>query len=143
MKALIFHCKEYKTEIVELANRPIKIKPEQIKNKQQKCKDCIVALITVEKGDQIEKFTSQMAEEIAKASNDVGNRNIAIVPFAHLSNNIAESADSLRALNMIENVLKNNFDVIRSHFGSHKSLLLDVYGHPGNVRFREFQNNIS
>jgi threonyl-tRNA synthetase len=138
MKALIFHCKEYKTEIFELANRPARIKPEEAKYKKQECEDCVVAFITIEKGDKSENFSLQIADEIAKMSKDVGDKNIVIVPFAHLSNNLAESKDSLEALDRIEEMLKNNFNVIRAHFGSHKSLLLDVYGHPGNVRFREF-----
>lgn len=138
MRALIFHCKEYRTEIFEIANRPNRIKPEKIKERRQECKDCIVAFITVEMGDIIEKFSHQMADEIYKAGKEVGEQNIAIVPFAHLSSNIARSENAIEALNTIENILKNDFKIIRSHFGSHKSLLLDVYGHPGNVRFREF-----
>ena len=38
----------------------------------------------------------------------------------------------------IEENLKKEFNVMRAHFGSHKELLLDIYGHPGNARYREF-----
>jgi len=71
-------------------------------------------------------------------SKEVGHKNIILLPFAHLSNRLADSGKSLKILVNLESLLKKDFNVIRSHFGSHKSLLLDIYGHPGNVRYREF-----
>ena len=138
MKALLFHCKNYRVKIDKLANRPEDITPEEVKEKEQICKNCIVVLTTIEKGDNLEKTTSSLSEEISKMCKDVGHASIVILPFAHLSNNLAKSEEGVRAINLLEEKLAKNHKVVRAHFGSHKSLLLDIYGHPGNARFREF-----
>ena len=68
------------------------------------------------------------------------HNSLVICPFAHLSNNLASTDDALDILNCVEETLKSepDFNVIRTHFGSDKTLLIDVYGHAGNVGFREF-----
>ena len=138
MKALLFHCKEYGTKIDRLANRPGNIIPEDIKKKEQKCKSCLVVLVTIEQGDILKTSTSGLAKEIKKMSEEVKQKTIVLMPFAHLSNKLANTKKGIEALNSIETKLKGKFKILRGHFGSHKSLLLDVYGHPGNVRYREF-----
>lgn len=137
MKALLFHCKRYHTKIGKLSNRPKNISPEEITNKIQACKDCIVAFLTIEKNDDAKISAENLAKELNKMSKEVGHKNIVLLPFAHLSNKLAPSEKVIETLDFIEKELKG-FNVSRSHFGSHKSLLLDVYGHPGNARFREF-----
>ncbi len=138
MRALLFHCHNYAVKIDRLANRPEDITPEEVKEKEQDCKDCIVVLTTIEKEDKIERSSSQLADEIAKMSREVGHKNIVILPFAHLSNNLARAEEGIKAISLIEDRLKDDYNVLRAHFGSHKSLLLDIYGHPGNARYREF-----
>ncbi len=138
MKALLFHCKRYITKISRLSVRPKNLSPEPIRKKGWNCRDCIVVLLTVEKKDSIKKNCDELVREISKMSKEVGHKNIILLPFAHLSNRLADSGKSLKILVNLESLLKKDFNVIRSHFGSHKSLLLDIYGHPGNVRYREF-----
>ena len=135
---LLFHRKNYSVKIDRLANRPDKITPEEIKEKEQHCKDGIVVLITVESGDETDRFFPDIINEINKMSKEVGHKNIVILQFAHLSNNLAKGKDGITALNFIESRLKKDFNVMRSHFGSHKSLLSDIYGHPCSARYREF-----
>ncbi len=138
MRALLFHCQNYGVKIDRLANRPEEITAEEVKEKEQNCKDCIVVLITIEKNDNLKKFCSHLVDEIAKMSQEVGHKNIVILPFAHLSNNLAKAKDGIKAIGLIEEILQKSYNVMRAHFGSHKSLLLDIYGHPGNARYREF-----
>jgi threonyl-tRNA synthetase len=138
MKALLFHCKRYATKIVRLSARPGKITPEKIKKKENLSNDCIVVLLTIERKDKIEKCCLELAKEVAKMSKEVGRKSIVLLPFAHLSNKLANSKKSIDGLNELEKLLRDNFNVVRDHFGSHKSLLLDIYGHPGNARYREF-----
>jgi threonyl-tRNA synthetase len=137
MKALLFHCKRYGVKVGKLSNRPKDIHPEKIKKKNQNCKDCIVVFLTVEKDDGSADSAKQISKEIKKMSEEIGHKNVVLLPFAHLSNNLAQSEKVLQTLELIEKSL-SEYNVSRSHFGSHKSLLLDVYGHPGNARFREF-----
>jgi len=138
MRALLFHCKNYGVKIDRMSDRPKDITPEEVQEKEQNCKDCVVALVTVEKNDDIEKTSSGLSEEVAKMCQEVGHKNVVILPFAHLSNNLAKAKDGIKIVLLIEENLKNKFNVMRAHFGSHKELLLDIYGHPGNARYREF-----
>jgi len=140
MKALLFHCKKWAVKFDSLANRPAGIKPESVNGKEeQKCEDCIVAFVTVEKGDDKEAASRGLADEIKKMCKEVGRKDAVVIPFAHLSNNIAESKFSLEILEEVVTLLKKSkLNVIRAHFGSNKSLLMDVPGHVGNARFREF-----
>jgi len=138
MKILLFNCKEYGANFESLSTRPVGLIPEKLKNKKQSCKECIVVFITVEKGDNLEKDCVNVAKEIIKMTKETKQLNVIIAPFAHLSNNLANSEYVLKALNLIENTIDHEVVVQRAHFGSHKSLLLDVHGHPGNIRYREF-----
>ena len=138
MRALLFHCKNYGVKIDRMSDRPEDIAPEEVSENEQSCKDCIVALVTVEKNDDAQKTSSGLSEEVAKMCLEVGHKNVVILPFAHLSNNLAKSSDGIKIISMIVDNLKVDFDIIRAHFGSHKELLLDIYGHPGNARYREF-----
>jgi len=133
----MFHCKRYGTKIVKFSNRPKNIAPEKICKKDQNCKDCVVVFLTVEKGDDIKICSEKIAKEISKMSIEVGHKNIILLPFAHLSSNLADSEKVVLFLDSVEKILKD-FNVQRCHFGSHKSLLMDVYGHAGNARWREF-----
>lgn len=138
MKALIVHCKHYRTSFHSFATRPKNILPEPIKFSQQECCECVVALITVEVGDREKEHEEKMATEIEKTCEDVKKQQVVLIPFAHLSNNLAPSQEALEVLKNMEEILSKKFTVTRAHFGSHKSLLLNIHGHPGNVRYREF-----
>lgn len=137
MRALLFHCKNYKTKIDSLASRPREISPEEVNDAEQSCNDCIAALITI-KNQNDPKITSQgITDEIIKMSEETGRDTVVILPFAHLSNNLAKSKVAIQVIDLIEIILKEKLKVLRAHFDSHKELLLDIYGHPGNARYRE------
>lgn len=138
MRSLLFHCKNYETTILKLANRPKNITPEKVNHTTKKCKNCIVILITVEKDDESIKIIPQLTKDIISMSKEIKRNNIVILPFAHLSNNLATTKDGIKFLNELEIALKDKIIVDRDHFGSHKELLLSLYGHPGNARYREY-----
>jgi len=121
-----------------LANRPLDVQPEPVTEPEQSQTDCVVVLITAEKGDT-QDATKSLREDVAKMAQDVGRKSIVILPFAHLSNNLLDSASAIKLLEGLKQDLATDFEVKRSHFGSHKEFLLDVLGHPGNVRYREYQ----
>jgi len=134
------------TEFDSFSNRPSSITPEELKEQKQECDDCVAAFVTVEKKDQPVLVARGLAEEIAKMCREVDRDKVVVVPFAHLSSRIAGSEKGLETLQLVEEKLKRHspfgpkrkLNVKRAHFGSNKSLLLDVFGHAGNVRFREF-----
>ena len=132
MKALLLHCKNYRIEIGQLANRPANVHPEPVTETAQSETNCVVALITVESGDTVES-TVRVVDDIKKMAQDVGHNNIVILPFAHLSSNLADSETSVPILENIKSKLSDEFNVKRGHFGSHKEYLLEGFGHPGNT----------
>ena len=137
MKSLLLSCKNFESKVNKLATRPKTVKPEGIIKDGYTAQKSIVTLITVEEGDDVKMSAKKLAEEIRKFSEDTDIKTIVVFPFAHLSNKLATSEESLNFLDLLESEL-DGLDIIRVHFGSHKSLLLDVHDHVGNVRFREF-----
>lgn len=137
MKALLLHCRNYHISVGLLANRPSDVQPELVDEIEQSQINCITALVTVENGDSEEAIIALYAD-IKKMADDTGRKNIVILPFAHLSNNLADSDTGIKLLDSLKLLLEPDFNVKRSHFGSHKEFLVDVFGHPGNVRFREY-----
>jgi len=139
MRALLFNAGKFAVEFDSYANRPEDIVSEDVSGKEkQKCDECVVVFITVERGDNKTKVVGAIFREVEKMCLEVGREKVVIVPFAHLSNNLENHKKSLDILNAIEDKLGKNLKVMRSHFGSNKSLLLEVHGHVGNVRYREF-----
>ncbi|HYH36164.1 MAG TPA: threonyl-tRNA synthetase editing domain-containing protein [Candidatus Saccharimonadales bacterium] len=137
MKALLLHCRNYKIKVGLLANRPHNVQPEPVTESEQSQADGVIVLITAEKGDSQETLKS-LRKDIAKMAEDVGRKSIVILPFAHLSNNLLDSSSSIKLFENLKKDLAGDFEVKRGHFGSHKEFLLDVFGHPGNVRYREY-----
>ena len=138
MRALLFHCKDFGSVITGLSTRPGDIIHGDILDEKQSSHDCILAFVTIEKGDTAEK-SSQIAKEILKFCKDTSHKNVFLCPFAHLSNNLAVAKEALPVLENIKQELKNSdVNLTEGHFGSDKELLIHLYGHPGNARFREF-----
>ncbi|MEK6918819.1 MAG: threonyl-tRNA synthetase editing domain-containing protein [Nanoarchaeota archaeon] len=138
MKSLIVNAKNFGVEFDSLANRPKEIFHEEVNGKEkQECTDCVVVFITVEEGDGI-KAVDGIVSEIIKTCKDVNRNKAVIVPFAHLSNNLAKPKQGFEIIKEIESKLKETVESFSAHFGSNKSLLLEIYGHTGNCRFREF-----
>ncbi len=140
MRMLLFHAENYGARFDSFANRPSGIFLEGLDGKRtQFCRDCVVAFITVETKDEQKVVSSKAAEAIKKMCLEVGRKTAVVVPFAHLSNNIKEPKEGFEILRKTEKILKKlEIKTMRTHFGSNKSLHLDVYGHTGNARYREF-----
>jgi hypothetical protein len=137
MRALLCHCRNYRSEVKNLSTTPKGIKPEAISEKVIELADAIVALITVEVGDDIKNQAPLVAEEIRKMCKDTGHSNVVLFPFGHLSNKLADTDTAIHFLDILQDELKD-INPRRAHFGSDKKLLLDIFGHKGNVRYREF-----
>ena len=138
MKSLLLHCKDFGTVITGLATRPNDIVHGDILDEKQSAHDCILSLVTIEEDDTLDKV-SLLIKEIIKFSNETSHKNVFLCPFAHLSNRLAKPKEALSILKEILKQLQTtDIMVTEGHFGSDKEALLHLYGHPGNVRFREF-----
>ena len=122
-------------KVGRLANRPEEIVPEEIKEKEQRVENCILVLVTAEKGDDISTAAVGLVKDIAKFCKEVKTNEVVILPFAHLSNSLLDYETAISAMKTIEEQLVGRFGVARAHFGSSKELLIHLYDHPGNARY--------
>jgi threonyl-tRNA synthetase len=136
MKVVLFHAREFETKVTGLSTRPSGIKPEPIKHSGQRCDNCVVVFVCVEVGDANSSAVVRLVKEIKKMLSDSGGNKVVLAPFAHLSNNLADSDEALAILSSAQDQLEE-YEIMRIHFGSDKDLLLNVFGHPGNIRFRD------
>ena len=138
MRSLILHADKFATEVIEESTWPKGIDPEKRKSDSEEMKKCLVIFFCVEEGDS-EKQVNAIYDEILKTADEIKTKNLMISPFVHLSNKIAkpEVAKQLYEL-LMDKFVGSDFVVKSSHFGYHKNLLLDIKGHPGSFRYRQF-----
>lgn len=134
----MLHVNKFVVNVVEESKRPKGISPEKRKSDSEEMGQCLVVFFCVEEGDS-KKQVEKMFKEILKTTDEVKTKKIMISPFVHLSKNIAkpEVAKDLYE-KLVEKFVGLDFVVKSSHFGYHKSLLLDIKGYPGSFRYREF-----
>lgn len=138
MRALILHTNQFSSTIVEKSTRPLGIVPEPIGESNRTLQQCVVIFFCVEKNDTLE-FVRSLYEDVVEAAKDFGVHNILISPFAHLSKNIADAKLATKLYEAFVSTFDNKkYTVQTSQFGYHKSLLLDIKGHPGAFRYREY-----
>jgi len=138
MRTLILHSNKFKTEVIAESNWPKGIEPEKRKASSEELNNCLVVFFCVEEGDSL-KQVEDLYQEILKSSDEVKTKNLMIAPFVHLSKNIAKPKVAKELYEALMKKFENTeYTVKSSHFGYHKSLLLDVKGHPGSFRYREF-----
>ena len=138
MKSLILHANKFATKVVERSKWPKGVVPEERKSDSEEMKECLVVFFCVEEGDT-EKQVELIYQEILKTADEVKTKNLMISPFVHLSNKIATPEVAKQLYEQLKGkFIGSDFVVRSSHFGYHKSLLLDIKGHPGSFRYREF-----
>lgn len=138
MRSIILNTNKFAAEVVEKSKYPEGISPEKRNTQSEQMENCLVVLFCVENGDG-EKQVNGIYQEILKTADEIKTKNLMIAPFVHLSNNIAKPDVAEQLYNHLKNKLTgSDFIVKSSHFGYHKTLLLDVKGHPGSIRYREF-----
>jgi len=138
MRSLILHADKFATKVVEESKWPKGVCPEERQSDSEEMKKCLVVFFCVEEGDG-QKQVDEIYQEVIKTADEVKTKNLMISPFVHLSNRIAkpEVAKQLYE-NLTGKFIGSDFTVKSSYFGYHKSLLLDIKGHPGSFRYREF-----
>lgn len=138
MRALLVHANKFQSKIEELSTRPASIVSEDSVRPDRELSNCLVVLFCVEKGDT-EQSLQKLYEEIQSMSHETKLKRIMISPFVHLSNTIAEpDVAKLFYEKLVSRFAGTDFEIETSHFGYHKSLLLDLKGYPGAFRYREF-----
>ena len=138
---MIWSCDDYRARVTGLATRGVGELVHDAAHEEKNLKDVVLVWITVESHDSINDV-DQAVPIIMKDFTDLGRERLHIIPFAHLSNELAEMKTANTVLDAIyERILeqmKNN--VTKEHFGSDKEVELLLKGHPGNIRYREIKH---
>jgi threonyl-tRNA synthetase len=138
MRSLILHSDKFATKIVEKSKWPKGICPEKKNSDSEEMEKCLVVFFCVEENDG-DKQVDEIYQEILKTAEEVDTKKLMISPFVHLSNNIAKPVVAKKLYEqLMGKFIGSDFVVKSSHFGYHKSLLLEIKGHPGSFRYREF-----
>lgn len=138
MRSLLLHCNSFECEITTASTRPLDIKPEPEKLPVRSLQNCLSVLFCVEKGDN-EVQVNRLYQEIMNNAAQMGIQKIMLVPFVHLSKNIADSNDARKYYFLLLQTLKDTpLQVEYSHFGYHKTTRMDIKGHKLAYRYREF-----
>ena len=138
MRSLILHADKFATKVVDKSKWPKGVCPEEKKSDSEEMAKCLVVFFCVEEGDG-KKQVDAIYAEILKTADEVKTKNLMISPFVHLSNKIAKPAVAKQLYEqLMGKFIGSDFVVKTSHFGYHKSLLLEIKGHPGSFRYREF-----
>lgn len=138
MRALILHTDQFKSKTIEKSTRPKGIESDLEGESDREMKNGITIFFCVEKNDNSTKLDN-LYNEVVTAANDFKTKKIMIAPFAHLSNQTAEPKLAKRLYDeLVRKFSGTGFNIETSQFGYHKSLSLEIKGHPGSFRYREF-----
>jgi len=106
--------------------------------------DPLIAFTCVEKIDENSNGIAEEAlAEIRDVANKVKAKNIAIFPFAHLSQDLASPAFAVKLLVDLENKLRGDgYFVLRAPFGWYKVFEFRTKGHPLALLSRSIPNQV-
>lgn len=139
MKLLIWHCDRLESADRAKSTRPPEIK-EVLGEKQKAVFANILAVFAcIEEGDTRNETVEAVNSVISILEMLNCKREVVIIPFAHLSANIASPKVAVELLEQLQGALKETG--IETHmitFGYHKDfeLFFRSSGHPGSVSFR-------
>ncbi|MFX1261016.1 MAG: threonine--tRNA ligase [Promethearchaeota archaeon] len=107
---------------------------EAVKSKSYSTEDsCLVNFIAAEKSDEKDVMSASKltADMIAKAADEVKEKNIVVYPWVHLSEDPSPPGTALKLLkNVAKDLESRGFKVVRVPFGWYKSFDLHCKGHP-------------
>ena len=145
MRLLIWHCNRLESADRTKSTRPPEIK--QVVSEKQKAAfaDILAVFACVEKGDTKRETTEAIRSVISILEMLDGKREVVIIPFAHLSANLANPKAAIELLKALQQLLKEAaIETQMMSFGYHKDFELHFRssGHPGSVSFRHFPETV-
>ncbi len=124
MRVLFIHADFIEFEAREKAMKSA----EEIERRKERYEECLVAFISVEKGDR--GIVDKASEEIKDVAQKLNVVRLVLYPYAHLSSNLAEPQEALEVLKSLEERLSSEYEVHRAPFGWYKSFVISCKGHP-------------
>ncbi|MHA2262259.1 MAG: threonine--tRNA ligase [Candidatus Thorarchaeota archaeon] len=117
----------------ELKRKAIK-SAEDTKDKSYSTDDsCLVNFIAAETTDEtdLKAASAATADMIAKAADEVKEKNLVVYPWVHLTEKPSKPSVALKLLKSVAKILKEKgYDVFRVPFGWYKAFTVNCKGHP-------------
>src|SRR5574341_2144591 len=115
---------------------------EEVEKKAVTVKECLVALVSVEKKDEdnVDAVAERLAKEVLAICDQVKTKTIVLYPYAHLSSDLCHTDKALEVLKKAEGLLKKEkgYTIYRAPFGWYKEFDLHCKGHPLSELSRAF-----
>ena len=126
LRALQLHCDE-------VEYRPVKKEiaiAEEASQEPVKLEECVVYLISIEKGDD-DTVVGQCVESMKKAESQLKCKSFVVYPYAHLSSHLASPQLAREILHKVEVAGKDaGYTIHHVPFGWNKAFSIKVKGHP-------------
>lgn len=106
---------------------------EEVEKGKKRIEECLIALMSVEKGDEPAKeMAEKAANEIVGVAKQVKASRIVLYPWVHLSQNPSPPQLAIEVLNTLESIMKSKpeYETWKSPFGWYKSFDIKCKGHP-------------
>jgi threonyl-tRNA synthetase len=140
MKLLMWHCSFLESRDIRRSNRPRGIGRLLARPVRTRYKNVLAAFVCVEEEDDVTTVDAAKLE-ITRLSDQFKQRDVVIVPFAHLSSRLMRDSAQARELIIVlaDELAGAGLTVQTNSFGFHKEFELHykAKGHPGSVAFRE------
>ncbi len=142
MKLLLVHADYLNYQVTEKAKLAEEVPPAK---RAGGMRNPLIAFACAEKmdeksGDVIEKT----ADEIKSVATKLKAENIALFPFAHLSDDLASPEIAIQILKCVKcKLVDDGYRVLRVPFGWYKSFEYKCKGHPLSVQSRSIPRNKS
>lgn len=138
MRVIFFICERYKSYNIRKSSNLEIVIASSAKKRVETMRNCLGVFICMELLDGL-KETKRCLKDIKKICQKNKLRNILLAPFSHLSNKLANPKKALELILHIEEELqKNKYNVLRSSFGYHKNLFLNIKGCNDNVKWKDY-----
>ena len=130
LKLLSIHSNGFSYEVKQKATKDA----EEIEYEQYETSErVLVIFISVENSDEKnpEMAVRQASEKIHELADELGESNIVIYPYAHLSSQLASPGTAKQILKRLSELLsEKEYTVVRSPFGWYKAFNVNCIGHP-------------
>ncbi|MEM2123123.1 MAG: threonine--tRNA ligase [Candidatus Bathyarchaeia archaeon] len=136
MKMLLIHADHFEYEVTERAVRDAEPLPEELS--KTSLRDVLVCFCTVESGDSVDMgfIVDRASGEIRELAGKLGVDTVVVYPYAHLSNDLADSGVAISILKRLQDKLASDLHVERGPFGWYKRFHIRCKGHPLAESFR-------
>ena len=130
LKLLSIHSNGFSYEVKQKATKDA----EEIEHEHYETSErVLVIFISVEKSDEknTDMAIKQASQKIQELTEELGESNIVIYPYAHLSSQLSSPAAAKQILKSLSELLsEKGYNVVRSPFGWYKAFNVNCIGHP-------------